>query len=335
MTEASGANFKRRLLRRIPVLSRLARALDALQEENQHLRQWADTLSAEHQRLREETRHLHQLTGSLSAEHQRLQRLLAALSQPPLMRDQAPLRLNLEGPEGPGGEDGWPLPPPLMRYWVAGTDDTGWFLEGGRLGARTMTELLARHGIAFETFDSILDFGCGCGRVLRALRGFESVTLHGSDCNATAIAWCDEHLGFAQFGTNLLAPPTRYRPHAFDFIYAFSVFSHLSEALQVPWMEELHRILKPRGLLLLSVHGDHYIGNLDESGLARYRSGSLAVIQSDKAGANDCAAFHPEPYVRRVLARGFDVVDFVPEGALGNPRQDVYLLRSRESRKIE
>jgi hypothetical protein len=33
--------------------------------------------------------------------------------------------------------------------------------------------------------------------------------------------------------------------------------------------------------------------------------------------------------VRRTLAAGLEVVDFVPEGALGNPRQDVYLLRKR------
>jgi SAM-dependent methyltransferase len=324
MTDATDATWKRRLLRRIPMLSRLAGSLDALEAENRHLQQWADNLWDENRRLKQENQQLHELIGDHSAENQRLHRLLATLSQPALMGDDAVQR------SSPSGEDGWPLPPPLMRYWVSGTDDPEWFLEGGRLGARTITETLARHGIAFETFDSILDFGCGCGRVLRALNTFRSVRLHGSDCNAAAIAWCNENLGFAQFGTNLLAPPTRYRPHSFDFIYAFSVFSHFSEPLQVPWIEELTRILKPGGLLLISVHGDYYIDRLGEPELARYRSGSLAVIESGKAGSNDCAAFHPQSYVRRVLARGFDVVDFVSEGALGNPRQDVYLLRSRE-----
>ena len=40
-----------------------------------------------------------------------------------------------------------------------------------------------------------------------------------------------------------------------------------------------------------------------------------------------CGAYHPEIYVRERLARGFQVVEFVPEGAAGNPYQDAYLLR--------
>ena len=56
---------------------------------------------------------------------------------------------------------------------------------------------------------------------------------------------------------------------------------------------------------------------------------SRVVVASERAGSNACAAFHPETYVRGTLApaAGLEVVDFVPEGATGNPRQDTYLLR--------
>ena len=55
-------------------------------------------------------------------------------------------------------------------------------------------------------------------------------------------------------------------------------------------------------------------------------------IDGIEAGENGCAAFHPEIFVRNVLApfTGFRTVGFVPGGALGNPHQDIYLLRKEE-----
>ena len=128
---------------------------------------------------------------------------------------------------------GLPLPPAHLRHWVAGTDDLAWFLEGGQLGVQTVVSLLAKRRLDLDQLESVLDFGCGCGRVLRHLRRFEKVRIHGTDSNPDAIAWCDQHLDFAEFGTNRLEPPTRYRQHSFDCIYAFSVFTHLPEALQM------------------------------------------------------------------------------------------------------
>ena len=47
------------------------------------------------------------------------------------------------------------------------------------------------------------------------------------------------------------------------------------------------------------------------------------------AGSNLCSVFHPTKWVRERLARGFTVVDFLPEGAKGNPTQDLYVLQKR------
>jgi hypothetical protein len=74
--------------------------------------------------------------------------------------------------------------------------------------------------------------------------------------------------------------------------------------------------LRPQGHLLLTVHRRH-----------DFKAGKLVVLNPDRAGENDCAAFHPEAYVYDELASDWDVVDFDEKGALGNPTQDVYLLR--------
>lgn len=53
-----------------------------------------------------------------------------------------------------------------------------------------------------------------------------------------------------------LAPPTPYVSESFDLVYALSVFSDLDEHLQRDWLAEFRRLLRPGGLLVLSVLGD-------------------------------------------------------------------------------
>jgi SAM-dependent methyltransferase len=212
---------------------------------------------------------------------------------------------------------------------VALTDDTEWFLRSGKLGVQTLDEILIRQGKWLADIEQLLDFGCGCGRVLRHLRKYESIRLHGTDCNTAAIRWCDEHLNFAEFSSNSLEPPLRYRRHSFDLIYAFSVFTHLTEPLQKAWLAEFRRVLKPRGFLILTLNGDRYIESdpLSESERAAYNRHNLVLRRQDMAGQNGCVAFHPYRYVCETLAQGFEVLDFLPGGARGNPPQDAYLLQ--------
>jgi hypothetical protein len=115
----------------------------------------------------------------------------------------------------------------------------------------------------------------------------------------------------------------------FDLVYALSVFTHLDATGQGFWITELSRVLKPGGFLFITTHGESYRPRLAPRDQEHFRSGRLVVLKSRRAGSNDCAAFHPESYVRRSLAGagGFEVVAFVPEGAWGNPHQDAYLLR--------
>ena len=227
-------------------------------------------------------------------------------------------------------EFGIQIPPARLRYDVAGTNDLDWFLEGGRLGVKTLESTLESQNLDLASFGSVLDFGCGCGRVLRHLSDFTETQLHGTDISRKGIAWADRHLNFAEFGTNKLNPPTRYRPDSFDFIYAFSVFTHLSHDLQKAWMSEMHRILKPNGYLLISVHGTHYRDKIPEELQSEFDKGKLVVTGVRQNGSNRCAAFHPEDYVREHMANelGFDILQRASRGALGNPEQDVYLMRS-------
>jgi SAM-dependent methyltransferase len=212
---------------------------------------------------------------------------------------------------------------------VAGSPEASVFLDGGRLAAENIREILGRHRIAMQDLGSILDFGCGCGRVLRFLKDLEQQTeLHGTDYNRHLADWCRRHLPFVRIGINGGAPPTRYPSAKFGLIYALSVFTHLTEFAQKAWMDEFHRILRPGGFLLLTLHGAHYISRLNDVERSRFLAGGLVVRRVSGAGTNLCSVFHPEAYVRQHLARGFEIVDFMPDKARGNPCQDAWLLRA-------
>src|SRR5581483_8009602 len=111
-----------------------------------------------------------------------------------------------------------------------------------------------------------------------------------------AVDWCRENLSFASFMRNGLAPPLDLDDETFDLAYALSVFTHLTEDLQRAWRDELHRVLRPGGLLLLSTHGRSYLPRLD-------------------------------PGERERFGAGYAFLELEPEGARGNPTQDLVLLK--------
>jgi ubiquinone/menaquinone biosynthesis C-methylase UbiE len=220
-----------------------------------------------------------------------------------------------------------PLPPGVLRFLVAATDNAEWFLESGKKGMDTVFEMLERSKIEPSKILRMLDFGCGCGRVVRHFKGKLNAEIYGTDFNGFAINWCQKNLNFAHFDVNKLAPPMRYKDSTFDLIYAFSVFTHMTEGLQISWMQEMRRVLNPGGYLLVTLQGDSYLKNLSKQEQNEYQKGHMIVVQQQLEGSNYCSAFHPEKYTRLTFAKGFLVLDFVPKGARGNPTQDIYLLQ--------
>lgn len=230
-------------------------------------------------------------------------------------------------PEGDAaGVGSLPLPPAKLRVRVAGNADAAWFLEGGRLAEETLRGALERAGTRLEDMAAVLDFGCGCGRVLRWLAGLPG-ELHGSDFDGPAVAWCRQNLPFATFGQNGLKPPLPFGDGELELVYAFSVLTHLPVDLQHAWVAELSRVLRPGGYLLVSTHGPPYLERLNGDERAVFQTGEVVVRFEQVAGTNLCTAFHPPAYVKDQLVIGLALVEEVPEGARGNPHQDLFLFR--------
>jgi SAM-dependent methyltransferase len=225
--------------------------------------------------------------------------------------------------------DGFPLPPAELQYLITHNFDVSaaHFLKSGEDHANQIDQWLTSVGAPLAKSRSVLDFGCGCGRVLRHLKGRTNASLHGCDYNPTLIGWCQRHLPVAQYRVNGLAPPLPYDAGQFDVVYALSVFTHLSAPLQREWFAELARVVRPNGHAIITVLGDLWLHRLTEDERGRLAAGEVIVRDANLAGRNDCAAFHSAAAVE-ALARGFTIAKAVPAGGT-DAIQDAYVLRRR------
>jgi SAM-dependent methyltransferase/CBS domain-containing protein len=227
--------------------------------------------------------------------------------------------------------DGLPFPSPeLIRLIMGPNAPRRWlwkqFYESGARTADDFRQVLTANGADLSDFKAILDFGCGCGRVLRHWRDLDTARLHGSDYNPALVEWCRRNMPFADFEVNDAAPGLAVEDDTFDLVYVFSVFTHLDIGLQQPWIDELRRVTKPNGHLLVTVMGESHLGALDDKQRERFEAGKPVVSRPEASGTNSCAVFHPDQCVRSMFARELDLVAYLP-AIESLAKMDVVLLR--------
>jgi SAM-dependent methyltransferase len=224
-----------------------------------------------------------------------------------------------------------PLPPAHLRVRVAGTADASWFRTSGLLTANAVEDALVRHGLPLERAGRMLDFGCGCGRVLRNWDSAPGCVIHGCDPDPSLVRWCIQHLPFAECREQRSSPPLPYEDGVFGALYAISVFTHLPEAEQRDWLAEIHRAVRPAGLVILTVHGESYVDRLNPAERERFESGEIVVRWPSVAGSNLCTAFHPPASIRNRLSQGFELLEHSASAVPGTPTQDLVVLRRPSS----
>lgn len=106
----------------------------------------------------------------------------------------------------------------------------------------------------------VLDFGAGWGRILRMLlRRVAPERLWSTDVDLEMTALVHSTLPGVNATTNAPMPPSSFRSEMLDAVTAFSVFSHLSEAAHRAWAEEFARILRPGGLVFITVLEEQFL----------------------------------------------------------------------------
>jgi SAM-dependent methyltransferase len=223
--------------------------------------------------------------------------------------------------------DDAPLPPEDIAYDAYGSLDWDFYWGFGRLIGGFLAERMRAHAPGGRA----LEWGCGPARIVRHLPAElgPSWELHASDANAKTIRWCAAHLPAIHFVENAALPPLPFPDGHFDFVYSISVLTHLPAGADTAWSRELHRVIKPGGLLLCTVNGDAARALLMPAEERDYDAGRVVVRGGVSDGTRCFVAWHPPAFVSGELLRGFDVVEHLPAPNLFGERQDVWIARRR------
>lgn len=123
-----------------------------------------------------------------------------------------------------------------------------------------MKQVYAQHGGKLEDARCIVDFGVGWARMIRFfLKDVEPQVLWGIDHYDKVIAVSKQTCKWGNFELIPPFPPTHFADASVDLVYAYSVFSHLSEEAHMKWIAEFGRILRPGGLLIATTWAKDFL----------------------------------------------------------------------------
>ena len=152
-----------------------------------------------------------------------------------------------------------PRVPPRAQTFIGGGDFEG-------IG-NAFFKILKRYGLTADM--SVLDAGCGQGRMARPLAGWLRADYHGFDIDKSGVAWCKAHYQDApnfhfshadiynaryNRGGQIAAKDFKFPfdDGQFDVVFLTSVFTHMFKDDVENYLSEIARVMTPGGTCLIS-----------------------------------------------------------------------------------
>lgn len=242
--------------------------------------------------------------------------------------------------------DPYPIPVTEDREGYYGDFHYDWWLSG-LYDYLAVKQTLTRFGGSLKPGDAVFELGCASGRVLRHFAcQARDIDIWGADINLRHVEWIrnylPEHIRVFQ---NTALPHLPIDDKSISLVMAFSVFTHIDE-LELAWLAELRRVLKPGGFAYLTIHSEHTWSSM-RPGLSafeylmavRERVADYAVSEElfqssmpaekvvfswENAANYNSSVFHQSKYIRSTWSRFFTVKDIL-EAA--HNYQDVVVLQ--------
>ena len=153
-----------------------------------------------------------------------------------------------------------PMPPIDLRRMVGPTDPEAFDNPSGQ-------PIYSQFGLPLSAYESVFDFGCGCGRIARQLlqQNPRPRRYIGIDIHSGMIEWCQRNLtpidphfqffhhdvyspGYSPRNSLQLAQPFPSGDGEVTLFFASSVFTHLLKRQTEYYLHELVRVLNPQGV---------------------------------------------------------------------------------------
>ena len=237
-----------------------------------------------------------------------------------------------------------PFPPPDLMQIVSGLTSEPDFAAHGVTIYRAIQDASPK---PLSTYRSLLDFGCGCGRLSRLFKGHPG-KITGCDIDGRLVDWINAELTYMTAVKTDPNGPLPFDRGAFDAVISVSVFSHLDEQSQEFYLDELSRVSSSGAYLFLTTHGERALARafeeerifkmlevpaaeLDKAAVGMREGRHNFIVQgSGHLTTEDYKygiTFIPAPYVNQVWGKYFEIVKIV-SGAI-HDFQDIVVCRKR------
>ncbi len=227
-------------------------------------------------------------------------------------------------------ESAAPLPPRPLALRAGVPDPADVVASYRAVGRDSRTTILDLLGDEW-TWEGkrVLDFGCGSGKVMRHfLAEAQECELWGCDIDAPSIDWINRELSPPLHAfLNGEAPPLDQPDRIFDLVWSVSVFTHLTDHW-AGWLAELHRVLAPGGLAIISFLGRAMYEVWTEREWVQDEIGMTVLNHGQNWELGGPTVFHSPWWLREHWGRAFEIVQ-MREGTA--PREHgLVVLRRRE-----
>lgn len=151
------------------------------------------------------------------------------------------------------------LPEPSLQKLWNGASGVALAAQGAAFTAK-LTDRYAQHGRVPLTDATVLDFGCGWGRLTRVLaRDVGPGRLFGCDPVQQILDQCIADRVPATLARSEFVADRLPFDERFDLVFSFSVFTHISEPAHEACLRAIHAGMAPGGILVATVRPPAYL----------------------------------------------------------------------------
>ena len=215
-----------------------------------------------------------------------------------------------------------PIPEAQDREGYYGDRHFEYWLSGLEMACHTR-DIVNKHGGGRKCY---VEIGSASGRVIRHFTNHELFEdLWAFDINWHHICWINKHLPKSiKAVQNSSIPVLPLESNSVDCISGMSVFTHI-ETFELHWLAELRRVLRPGGLVIITVVTDTQIQAMDETWpmfgpithhpnysenfVERLSEQGKIVLRWDADRSYSSNVIYSNEYVQNVVSRLFEIVE--------------------------